>query len=114
MAVKSFVLAVIVLAFAAAEVSAQRARTRFDGIRDCERSGRLQFFRHNPTFRRFVIHRAGVDVDHYADRIGTQFVSTIYRGKAIYEAAAGAQYVRFICLHAGAGRGALFVYTLAE
>jgi hypothetical protein len=113
MAVRAL-LAAIILALAAPEASAQRTKTRFDGIRDCERSGRIQFFRHNPTFRRFVIDRAGVDVDRFSDQVGTQFVSTIFRGRAIYEAASGAQYVRFICLHAGAGRGAVFVYTLAD
>jgi hypothetical protein len=114
MAVRSFFLAALLLALTVADASAQRARTRFDGIRDCERSGRLQFFRHNPGFRRFVIDRAGVDVDRYTDRIGTQFVSNIYRGKATYDAGIGAQNVRFICLHAGPRRGALFVYTLLD
>ena len=31
-----------------------------------------------------------------------------------YDAAGGTQTVRFICLHGGAGRGAVFVYTLPE
>jgi hypothetical protein len=114
MAVRPFFLAVLLLAVTSADASAQRTKTRFDGIRDCERSGRMQFFRHNPNFRRFVIERAGIDVDRYGDRVGNQFVSTIYRGKATYEAAAGTQNVRFICLHAGAGRGAVFVYTLVD
>jgi hypothetical protein len=114
MAVKSLLLAALLLALAVTDASAQRARTRFDGIRDCERGGRLQFVRHNPAFRRFVIDRAGVDVDRFADRVGTQFVSTVYRGNATYEAAGGAQRVRFICLHAGAGRRAVFVYTLSD
>ena len=114
MAVRPFLLAALLLAVTAADASAQRTKTRFDGIRDCERSGRLQFFRHNPSFRRFVIERAGIDVDRFGDRVGNQFVSTIYRGKASYEAAAGTQSVRFICLHAGAARGAVFVYTLVD
>jgi hypothetical protein len=114
MAVKSLLLAFLFLLIAAADAAAQRARTRFDGIRDCERSGRLQFVRHNPAFRRFVIDRAGIDVDRYSDRVGTQFISTIYRGKATYEAANGAQHVRFICLHAGTRAGAVFVYTLLD
>jgi hypothetical protein len=114
MAVKSLLLAFVLIALAVGDASAQRTKTRFDGIRDCERSGRLQFFRHNPAFRRFVIDRAGIDVDQFSDRVGTQFVSTIYRGIATYEAAGGAQRLRFICLHAGAGRGAVFVYTLSD
>jgi hypothetical protein len=114
MAVRALFLAAIILALGAPEASAQRTRTRFDGIRDCERSGRIQFIRHNPTFRRFVIDRAAIDVDRFSDRVGTQFVSTIFRGKATYEAAGGAQNVRFICLHAGNGRGAVFVYTISD
>src|SRR6266849_1484722 len=46
------------------------------------------------------------------DGFGTTFVSTIYHGKATYEAAKGPQPTRFICMHGGGGRGAVFVYTL--
>ena len=107
MAVVSFVLATPADA-------ARRSATRFDGIRDCERAGYTQFLRHNPTFKRFTIDRAHVDTDKFADRVGPVFVSTIYHGKATYDAAGGTQTVRFICLHGGAGRGAVFVYTLPE
>jgi hypothetical protein len=100
----------LLLAFALPATAAPRAKTRFDGIRDCERLAAVQFKRHNPAFRRFIIDRANVDDDKYADSVGTTFVSTIYHGKATYEAAKGPQPTRFICMHGG--RGAVFVYTL--
>ena len=94
--------------------AAPRAKTRFDGIRDCERLAAVQFKRHNPAFRRFVIDRAKVEDDKYADKVGGMFVSTIYHGRATYEAGSGAQTTRFICLHGGVGGNALFVYTMTD
>lgn len=95
-----------------APASAQR--TKFDGLRQCERHAGLQFRKQNPAFRRFMIDRATVSEDKYVDQVGTQFVSTIYHGKATFEAANGPKTVRFICLHAGYRRGPVFVYTLAD
>ena len=86
--------------------------TRFDGIRDCERLAAVQFKRHNPLFKRFIIDRATVEDDKYADNVGPMFVSTIYHGKATYDAGKGAQPTRFICMHGGVGKDAVFVYTL--
>ncbi len=105
--------ALIVSAVAPAD-AARRGKTRFDGLRDCERTAAIQFRRHDPAMRRFAIDRANVSSDKYADRIGPTFVSTVYHGKATYEAAAGAKPVRFICLHGGMHRSALFVYTLPD
>jgi hypothetical protein len=102
----------LMLALAWPASAAPRSKTRFDGIRDCERLAAVQFKRHNPVFRRFVIDRAAVEDDKYADNVGPTFVSTIYHGKATYEAAKGPQPTRFICLHGGVGKDAVFVYTL--
>jgi hypothetical protein len=88
--------------------------TRFDALLGCERHAAVQFKLHNPAFRRFVIERASVEVDRFADKVGNQFISTIYHGQAILELANGAKTVRFICLHAGVAKGPVFVYTLAE
>ncbi len=104
----------VLLALVAPADAASRSKTRFDGIRDCERTGAVQFLRHNPAFRRFVIDRAAVDVDKYADQVGNRFISTIYHGRATYEAANISRSTRFICLHGGLGRRAVFVYTLPE
>ena len=104
----------LALALAVPASAAPRAKTRFDGIRDCERLGATQFRRHDPGFKRFSIDRAKVVVDKFADKIGPTFVSTIYHGKATYEAAKGPRATRFICLHGGVGQDAVFVYTLPE
>ena len=97
---------------AAAADAAPRAKTRFDGIRDCERLGAVQFKRHNPAFRRFTINRAQVTVDRFADRVGSSFVAAVYHGAATYDAGKGAETTRFICLQGSSG--ALFVYTLPD
>jgi hypothetical protein len=111
----AFACAALALALVSAQPGyAQRAGTKFDGLRQCERFGVLQFRKHNPGFRRFLIDRATVSEDRFVDQVGQQFVSTIYHGRATYEAAAGPKPVRFICLHAGYRRGPVFVYTLPE
>jgi hypothetical protein len=111
---KALLIGALMLALAAPAAAAPRAKTRFDGIRDCERLGAAQFRRHEPTFKRFTIDRAKVSVDKFADKVGTTFISTIYHGKATYDAGKGPQANRFICLHGGVGRDAVFVYTLPE
>jgi hypothetical protein len=111
---KASLAVALLLALSLPSSAAPRAKTRFDGIRDCERLAAIQFKRHNPAFRRFVIDRAKVEDDKYADKVGGMFVSTIYHGRATYEAASGAQTIRFICLHGGVGGNALFVYTMTD
>ena len=101
----------LLIAAALPAAAASRSKTRFDGIRDCERTAGVQLRRHNPAFRRFMIDRANVSSDRYADRVGAMFVSTVYHGRATFEAAAGPRVTRFICLH---DRRALFVYTLPD
>lgn len=94
--------------------SASAQRHKFDGLRQCERHASAHFRKHNPQFRRFVIDRASVSDDKYAAHLGTQFVSTVYHGKAMLDVGSGEKTVRFICLHAGYRRGPLFVHTMAE
>ena len=114
MGLKPLLVGALLLTLAEPAATATRAKTRFDGIRDCERAGTLQFMRQNPAFRRLVIDRANVTAEKYAEHVGNRFVSTVYHGKAIYEAALGPRQVRFICLHAGIGRRAVFVYALPD
>jgi len=111
------VRAVAVAAALAALVAgppAHAQRTTFEGLRQCARLALVQFKRHNPGFRRFVIDRESVIEDKYADMVGNQFVATVYRGRATYEAASGPTKVRFVCLHGGISKGPVFVYTLPE
>ena len=102
----------LLLAFAISADAAPRAKTRFDGIRDCERLAAIQFRRQDSAFRRFTIDRSKMSVDKYADKVGGTFVATVYHGQATYDAGKGVERTRFICLHGGAGSNALFVYTL--
>ena len=83
-----------------------------DGLHDCEKLAAVKFKQENSAFKRFDIVRADVEEDKFADKVGTQFVSTVYHGKATYQAAGAPDNVRFICLHGGLGKGAVFVYTL--
>ena len=83
-----------------------------DGLRDCEKFAAVKFKKDNPAFKRFAIERADVEQDKFTDKVGTQFVSSVYLGNATYQAGGNAERVRFICLHAGFGKGAVFVYTL--
>ena len=110
MGVKALALGLSLAALLSTHAQAQR--TRFDAVNGCERRAVVTFKRRDPAFRRFVIQRATVEVDKFADKAGNQFVSMVYHGKALYEAADGPRTVSFICLHGGGGRGAVFVYTL--
>jgi hypothetical protein len=83
-----------------------------EGLRDCEKLAAVKFKRDNPAFKRFAIEREGVEQDKFTDKVGSQFVSSVYLGRATYQAAGAPESVRFICLHAGYGKGAVFVYTL--
>jgi hypothetical protein len=92
--------------------SALAQKSTEDGLRDCEKLAAVKFKQENPAFKKFAIARADVEEDKFADKVGTQFVSTVYHGKASYTAAGAPDEVRFVCLHAGLGKGAVFVYTL--
>ena len=112
MGLKPALAGALMLALVFPAAAAPRAKTQFDGIRDCERRAAVQFKRHNPAFRRLLIDRSAVEDDKYADNVGPTFVSTIYHGKATYDAGKGPLPTRFICLHGGVGRNAVFIYTL--
>ena len=102
--------ALAVCAACAAPALAQKSTA--DGLNDCEKLAAVKFKQENSLFRKFTIDRADVEEDKYAGNVGSQFVSTIYHGKATYQAAGEPAEVGFICLHAGVGKGAVFVYVL--
>ena len=108
------VVAIALLGSMLAAPAVLAQRTTFDGLVGCERYAAVEFKRRNPAFRRFVIDRASVAVDRFADKIGNQFVATIYHGRASYDAGSGAKIVHFLCLHGGSERGPLFVYALSD
>ena len=99
-------------ALAAAPALALAQKSTEDGLRDCEKLAAVKFKQENPAFKKFAIARADVEGDKSADKIGAQFVSTVYHGKALYQAGGEPADVRFICLHGGLNKGAVFVTTL--
>jgi hypothetical protein len=105
-------LAAVAALCALAAVPAVAQKSTEDGLRDCEKLATIKFKQENPAFKKFAIERADVEEDKFADKVGTQFVSTVYHGKAVYQAGGEPDQVRFICLHGGLGKGAMFVYTL--
>ena len=73
-ALRALLLGGLAAVFVSAPAEAQRTRST-----DCGNASAMpacKFRRHNPQFRRFLIDRATVETDRYADQIGTQFVST--------------------------------------
>ena len=58
-------LAALVCALAAAPAIAQKSTE--DGLRDCEKLAAVKFKAENPTFKKFVIARADVEEDRFAD-----------------------------------------------
>jgi hypothetical protein len=107
-----FAAAGVMLAALVMSSPASAQRNKFDGLRQCERLGSAQMRKSNAQFRRFVIDRSSVSEDKYAGQIGTQFVSTIYHGRALLDNGNGEKTVRFVCMHAGYRRGPLFIYTM--
>jgi hypothetical protein len=104
----------VLIAALALPVPAFAQRNKFDALRQCERYAAVQFKKRNEQFKRFIIDRASANENKYADRVGTQFVSTVYSGKALYEAGGAPVIVRFICLHAGYRKGPVFVYVMGD
>lgn len=106
-------LAIITIGAALAAPIAFAQGTVDEGLRDCEKLAAVKFKRGNPAFKKFAIDRESAEQDKFTDKVGSQFVSSVYHGKATYQAAGEPESVRFICLHAGYGKGAVFVYTLS-
>jgi len=83
-----------------------------DGLKDCEKLAAVKFKQENGKFRKFEIDRKDVEEDKFAANVGTQYVATVYFGKATYQAESAPAEIGFVCLHAGLGKGAVFVYVL--
>jgi hypothetical protein len=96
-------------------VPALAQKSTEDGLRDCEKLAAVKFKQENSSFKKFVIERGdSLEEDKYTDKVGTQPVTTIYHGKATYQSSGEPDTVRFICLHAGLGKGAVFVYIMPK
>ena len=98
---------------AASPVMAQKSTE--DGLRDCEKLAAIKFKQENSSFKKFAVERGdSLEEDKYTDKVGTQSVTTVYHGKAVYQSSGEPDTVRFICLHAGLGKGAVFVYIMPK
>jgi hypothetical protein len=82
----------------------------YDGTGDCQTYATAFYKARDPDFRSFVIDRNTVEESAYEENVGTQHVTAIFRGRATYTDRRGRRTSTFICLHAGSGKGALFVY----
>jgi hypothetical protein len=84
----------------------------YDGVGDCERYATGYYKSHDSAFRSFVIDRKTVEEVAYDDSVGSQHVEAIFRGRATYMDAGRKITGTFVCLHAGSGKNALFIYLI--
>jgi len=70
-------------ALAAAPALAQKSTE--DGLRDCEKLAAVKFKAEIWRSKKFTITRADVEEDKFADKVGSQFVSTVYHGNAVLQ-----------------------------
>jgi hypothetical protein len=98
---------------AVAAVIAATAAASADAIGDCERHLVETARKQGWTIQSFVIERgASLTVNRFDDQVGSQRVSTEYMGFARLADASGSRRAAFVCLHAGAGRRAVYVGVL--
>jgi hypothetical protein len=112
--IRSVTCLLVLIGALATPASAQQA-SNYRKLMECSHQAAIQFKRHDPSFRRFIIDRGSVVEDRYNGNVGNQYVSTVFHGTAIYDSSFGGPKRRpFVCLHAGFGKGAVFVYALPE
>jgi hypothetical protein len=86
-----------------------------DGIADCERYGVTFFKRHGADVTKIQIEKGdALQINRYDDKVGSQFVSTEYIGFAQVTSPDGAKRQRFVCLHEGDGKRAVYFGLIAE
>jgi hypothetical protein len=98
----------VALGVALADDAAAQA---YDGIADCERHAKAVYSR-DPNFKSFVIDRSTVEEERFDNKIGSQHVEAIWRGRATYTNRREMRSRSFICLHGGGDTGALFIYLM--
>jgi len=86
-----------------------------DEIDDCEQLGTAQLSNEANNPRQFTIDRDALNFDKAEVTVGSEFVSSVLHGPAKLAINSGeADPVRFICLHGGTGKGALFFWLLPD
>lgn len=84
-----------------------------DEIDDCEQLGATQLSNEANSPRVFTIDREALNFDKAETKVGGEFISSVLHGPARLGINSGApDPVRFICLHGGTGKGALFFWLL--
>jgi hypothetical protein len=104
-------LKAVALAMSATILGGGAVAQPHDGIADCERHAKAVYGR-DADFKSFVIDRRTVEEERFDDKIGSQHVEAIWRGRATYTSRREMRSRSFICLHAGGSNGALFIYMM--
>jgi hypothetical protein len=80
-----------------------------DGPGDCERYGMVFFKRQGGMISRIQIDKGdSLVVNRFDDKVGSQMVATEYMGFARVTTPEGTKRQRFVCLHEGDGKRALY------
>jgi hypothetical protein len=88
---------------------------RADGPGDCERQGLAFSKRQGGTISRIQIDKGdSLVVNRLDDKVGNQMVSIEYMGFARVTTLEGIKRQRFVCLHEGDGKRALYFGLLME
>ena len=82
----------------------------YNGIADCERYATEYFKGGDPDFLSFVIDSNTVEEVSFDNKIGSQYIAAIWRGRGTYRSRSKKFTATFVCLHAGGKEGALFIY----
>ncbi len=91
------------------------ASARADGPADCERQGVAFAKRQGGTISRIQIDKGDrLVVNRFDDKVGSQMVATEYMGFARVTRPEGTKRQRFVCLHEGDGKRALYFGLLFE
>ena len=84
-------------------------------IDDCEQLGAAQLSNEADRPRVFIVDRKALNFDKAETKVGSEFVSSVLHGPARLAINSGApDPVRFVCLHGGNGKGALFFWLLPD
>jgi hypothetical protein len=79
---------------------------------ECREFG-MKEFANTPGFKSLQLNDNGLlFVDKFEASVGSQFVSSVIHGEGRLVLDSGSSAIRFICLHAGMGKGPVFFYLL--
>ncbi len=80
-----------------------------DTLQDCERFAIAHFKKNGSDVTRVQVERpAAPIIDRYDAKVGSQHVSSEVMGFARLTTPAGTKRQRYLCLHAGDGKGAVY------